>query len=252
MSYLSRLKNLKGTEAHTTKTTKTLFVVFVAPSPAPFKNSGSVLPDVGKSAAIPANDPTSPKALESQPAPAPEPAYWQALDRAYQAHHTTCLKCIAAGKGYGLRCGTGAALWAAYGAVAKPKAMRAVGAASATRQPATAFHSNLLIEATPTEIDLTAARLALFDARGLRVAEAEALADKLLVRDREGDRRGVCAECRRLTGSGLTKWRCTDTNTAINDLAGANLGAAYVHQSLHRCDRHFFAIESCGQHATCR
>ena len=51
--------------------------------------------------------------------PAPEhPAAvaWQALDKAYQAHHFKCAICIAAGRGvrYGLRCGTGAALWTAY------------------------------------------------------------------------------------------------------------------------------------------
>ena len=51
--------------------------------------------------------------------PAPEhPAAvaWQALDKAYQAHHVKCPICIAAGRGirYGLRCGTGASLWTAY------------------------------------------------------------------------------------------------------------------------------------------
>lgn len=248
MSYLSRLKNLKGTEAHTTKTTETLFVVSVAPIPAPCKNSGGVLACVGKATAIPANDPSSPKALEPQQAPAPEPADWQALDRAYQAH-TTCPTCIAAGKGYGLRCGTGAALWAAYDVVDMPKPQRA---ASVTPPPNTDIHPSLLTAATNVETERMAARLALFDTRGLNVNDAERLADKLLVRDRKGDRRGVCAECCRLAGSGLTRWRCTDTNPTINDLAGVNLGAAYVHQSLHRCDRHFFAIEGCGQHATGR
>jgi len=45
---------------------------------------------------------------------------WDALDRAYQAHHWTCPTCIAAGKGYGLRCGTGAALWADYDRASEP------------------------------------------------------------------------------------------------------------------------------------
>ena len=41
---------------------------------------------------------------------------WHALDAAYLAHHFNCPTCIAAGRGsrYGLRCGTGAALWRAY------------------------------------------------------------------------------------------------------------------------------------------
>jgi len=44
------------------------------------------------------------------------PTDWHALDAAYQAHHFSCPTCIAAGRGvrYGLRCGTGAALWRAY------------------------------------------------------------------------------------------------------------------------------------------
>ena len=48
---------------------------------------------------------------------APGPAAdWYALEAAYQAHHFNCPTCIAAGRGsrYGLRCGTGAALWRAY------------------------------------------------------------------------------------------------------------------------------------------
>ena len=39
---------------------------------------------------------------------------WLHLDRAYQAHHFKCPSCKAAGLGYGLRCGAGAALWRTY------------------------------------------------------------------------------------------------------------------------------------------
>ena len=75
------------------------------------------------------NDPasTQPPDLVQPPAPAPaKPAKppkqtfmdWQDtllhLDRAYQAHHFNCSTCKAAGLGYGLRCGTGAALWTSY------------------------------------------------------------------------------------------------------------------------------------------
>jgi len=50
---------------------------------------------------------------DAAPGPAPD---WHALDAAYLAHHFNCPTCIAAGRGsrYGLRCGTGAALWRAY------------------------------------------------------------------------------------------------------------------------------------------
>ncbi len=39
---------------------------------------------------------------------------WRESDRAYLAHHAECHACQCAGRGYGLRCGAGAALWAAY------------------------------------------------------------------------------------------------------------------------------------------
>ncbi len=61
------------------------------------------------------------------PAPAPAPApnsapavpaapglNWRELDRAYLAHHTRCVICQSAGRGYGQRCSVGAELWAAY------------------------------------------------------------------------------------------------------------------------------------------
>lgn len=54
------------------------------------------------------------------PAPALTHAEWVTLAKAYQAHHATCPVCIAAGKGYGLRCGTGAALWANYDQASEP------------------------------------------------------------------------------------------------------------------------------------
>ena len=53
-------------------------------------------------------------------APALTHAEWATLDKAYQAHHAACPVCIAAGKGYGLRCGTGAALWANYDQASEP------------------------------------------------------------------------------------------------------------------------------------
>lgn len=57
------------------------------------------------------------EALPNAPTDAvPEPTHWHALDAAYLAHHFNCPTCIGAGRGsrYGLRCGTGAALWRAY------------------------------------------------------------------------------------------------------------------------------------------
>ena len=50
------------------------------------------------------------------PEPPTDPNAWRELATAYHLHHFKCCTCIAAGHGagYGLRCGTGAALWTSY------------------------------------------------------------------------------------------------------------------------------------------
>ena len=65
---------------------------------------------IGLIEALAANDPNPP------PEPPPDPNAWRELAAAYHAHHFKCSTCIAAGRGavYGLRCGTGAALWTNY------------------------------------------------------------------------------------------------------------------------------------------
>ncbi|WP_299146740.1 hypothetical protein [uncultured Comamonas sp.] len=79
----------------------------------------------GKRAAIAAWTPTLREHREHllealKPPPSPTPAVdWRPLARAYHQHHFCCATCIAAGKGYGLRCGAGTALWTAYTAAAQ-------------------------------------------------------------------------------------------------------------------------------------
>jgi hypothetical protein len=84
------------------------------------------------------------------------------------------------------------------------------------------------------EVQTLTERLALFAARGLTVTDAERLAERLTQRDRQGDTRGVCSECRHLTGTGPGLWRCTDRAKGT-DLAGLPLAAVFVHQQPHRC-----------------
>ena len=74
------------------------------------RDSKALLIDWVKSA----NDADS--ASPEPPSNPASPTDWHALDAAYLAHHFNCPTCIAAGRGsrYGLRCGTGAALWRAY------------------------------------------------------------------------------------------------------------------------------------------
>ena len=50
------------------------------------------------------------------------------------------------------------------------------------------------------EIDTFMARVARFTGKGLGLDDAEALADKLVRRDREPDDRGLCLECIHLSG----------------------------------------------------
>lgn len=158
---------------------------------------------------------------------------WKDLDRAYQAHHVNCPVCIAAGKGHGQRCGTGAALWADYDQTTKPAPARAWAAPAP--KPTADVHPSLMTAATPDEVNRMVKRLALFALRGLTEPQADKLTDALLVRDRDGCGQGACAECIHLRGNAPGRWRCGDT-TSINDLAGAWLGAAFVHQHLHHCD----------------
>ncbi|MEI6835125.1 MAG: hypothetical protein WCL28_14160, partial [bacterium] len=52
----------------------------------------------------------------------------------------------------------------------------------------------------------------LFQAKGLDEMNAEALADKLVIRDREGDDRKVCYECRYLKA--ITSLKCENWKLA--------------------------------------
>ena len=58
------------------------------------------------------------------------------------------------------------------------------------------------------EIDTFAARLHKFADKGLARNDGEALADKLVLRDRDQDDRRVCLECKHLAGHGAGSWRC--------------------------------------------
>lgn len=70
------------------------------------------------------------------------------------------------------------------------------------------------------EIDTFTARLARFTDKGLTLADAEALTDRLIKRDREMDDRSLCLECVYLRG-GTGRWRC---GNAVD--AGIGLRAA--------------------------
>lgn len=64
------------------------------------------------------------------------------------------------------------------------------------------------------EIDTFTARLRSFTAKGLPRSDADALADKLVIRDRESDDRQTCLECSLLDGYGQSSWRCSNWKCA--------------------------------------
>jgi len=58
------------------------------------------------------------------------------------------------------------------------------------------------------EVETFTARVLAFMGRGLNLRQAEKLADRLKIRDREADNRRACIECRHLTAArACTAWR---------------------------------------------
>ena len=90
---------------------------------------------------------------------------------------------------------------------------------------------------TGAEIDNFTARLARFTNKGLSLEDAEALADKLVTRDRELDDRRLCLECLHLSGQSGRAWDCKNWRRAGVALRArdAQLSASMVYLLL-RCD----------------
>ena len=67
---------------------------------------------------------------------------------------------------------------------------------------------------TGAEIDTFTARVIRFTDKGVNPTDGEALADKLVTRDRDSDDRRLCLECTHLAGYGVTSWRCGNWQVA--------------------------------------
>lgn len=89
-------------------------------------------------------------------------------------------------------------------------------------------HSSAL---NTVEVDTFSAWLARFTGKGMTIADGEGLADKLVIRDREGDDRRVCLECLHLSRIG--SWRCGQWKRAG---VGAGGVPAELVVQLQRCD----------------
>ena len=87
-----------------------------------------------------------------------------------------------------------------------------------------------------TEIDTFAARVIRFTDKGVNPTEGEALADKLVKRDRDSDNRRLCLECTHLAGY-AGSWRCRGWQRAgiAPQARDAGLPGDLVH-TLQRCD----------------
>ena len=90
---------------------------------------------------------------------------------------------------------------------------------------------------TSAEIDTFTARLARFTDKGVNLNEGEALADRLVTRDRESDDRRLCLECFHLACQFGKIWSCRNGQRARVAIKPqhAQLPAALVTQ-LQRCD----------------
>ncbi len=88
-----------------------------------------------------------------------------------------------------------------------------------------------------TELDRFTARLDRFTNKGVIHADAERLADRLVIRDRDSDDRRSCLECTHLGGHGRTSWRCGNWQAAgVAIRARDNQLPADLVQQLQRCD----------------
>lgn len=87
------------------------------------------------------------------------------------------------------------------------------------------------------EINTFTARLDWFFYRGLALPDAESLANKLVIRDRENDDRRLCLECLHLGGNADGSWRCTACQAAgiAIQARDARLPCDLVHM-LQRCN----------------
>ncbi|TCS95258.1 hypothetical protein EDC36_1155 [Tepidimonas ignava] len=135
---------------------------------------------------------------------------WQAADRAYQRHAWRCPACSSAGRGYGSRCPTGAELWKAYTAQPGPatsKPERQPQPAEPPRHPFERERRNWT-PATEPELRRMAAMFERARALGFSSEEADRAADVAQWRDRTGDDRRLCLECRSLRAGASSRWWC--------------------------------------------
>jgi len=205
MSWLARLKTGKTPEKDASKTTETVFVVSEAPTLAPLQKN--------EVPAVTVND------------PAPTP--------------TTTVQAVITESGNKLiDIGTvrppGLTPLLLAASLALDASISAAGTLPGNDPDADCWPDSTAM--TGAEIDLFTARLHRFSDKGLIRTDSEALADRLVIRDREADDRRSCLECRHLSGYGHTSWRCGNWQAAgIAVTSRHTLLAAGLVFQLQRC-----------------
>ena len=183
MSWLARLKTGKTPEKDASKTTETVFVVSEAPTLAPLQKI------------------EGPAAAANDPAPATT---------------TTVQPVIAEAGNKLIDIGTvrppGLSPLLLAASLALDASISAAGTLPGNDPDADCWPRSTTMNGA--EIDLFTARLHRFTDKGLTRTDGEALADKLVIRDREADDRRSCLECRHLSGYGHTSWRCGNWQAA--------------------------------------
>jgi hypothetical protein len=92
-------------------------------------------------------------------------------------------------------------------------------------------HSNAM---NSVEIDTFIVRLSIFADKGLSLGDREALADRLVFRDRESDDRRACLECIHLTGRAKNQ-ACSNWEAAAGKTKDSPLSNEYV-RKLQLCN----------------
>lgn len=115
------------------------------------------------------------------------------------------------------------------GSAAEPNAPAGDPAANDAGAPVLP-HSHARAHLSDAEVEAFAARLERFTKRGLSLDAAEALAERLAIRDAEGDDRRMCLECSYLGALG----RCIAA--ATGRLPGASRQLEPVQTILQRCE----------------
>jgi len=256
MNWLARLKNEKAPGPHATKPTKPGFVGFVAYPHGPFQKIEAIAGACVTGAEAGAKNQNAPSVDATKATKpgfvgfvAPTPGASQKIEReaqtrsmpsmreahdAYLAHHWGCPTCCAAGQGRGQRCTEGARLWSEYGGAAQREreAVKRQRPASAPEVPILTPEQRRRLwwgqPASAEELERMAARVARGEALRLPAREADALADRLHLRDREGDDRHLCIECQRVRAD-ANGWRCGALRGPIP--------TDWVMIQLQRCDK---------------